>query len=43
MENYERIFIYQKKFLLSLFLSHNPKSTTVIYKNENFPKKKELL
>ena len=35
MKNYERIFIYQKQFLLSLFLSHNPKYTIVLYKNEN--------
>ena len=38
MENYERIIIYQKCFLSSLFLSHNLKSTTVLYKNEKFPK-----
>ena len=38
VKNSERILFYQNKFLLSLFLSHNPKSITVLYKNENFPK-----
>ena len=38
MKNSERILIYHKKLLLSLFLSHNPKSTIVLYKNKNFPK-----
>ena len=38
MKIQERILIYLNKFLLSLFLSHNLKSTTVLYKNENFPK-----
>ena len=38
MKNSERILIYHKKFLLSLFISHNPKSTTVLYRNKNFSK-----
>ena len=38
MKNSERILIYQNKLLLFLFLSHNPKSTTFLYKNENFSK-----
>ena len=31
------ILIYQQKFLLSLFLNHNLKSTIFFNKNENFP------
>ena len=38
MENYEIILIYQNQFFLSLFLSQNPKSITIHYKNENFLK-----
>ena len=38
MKNSERILIYKKNFLLTLFISHNPKSTIVLYKNEKYPK-----
>ena len=38
MKNYERILIYQNKLFLYLLLSHNSKSTIVLYKNKNFPK-----
>ena len=38
MNFFERILIYEKKFYLSEFLSHNPKSTIVLYRNKNFSK-----
>ena len=32
------MLIYQQKFLLSLYLNHDPKYTISFYKNDNFPK-----
>ena len=38
MKKSERKLIYQKKFMLSQFQSHNPKSTLILYRNKNFLK-----
>ena len=42
IKNSKRILIYRDKFLLSLFLSHNLKSTIVLHKNEIFRKTEVL-
>ena len=38
MKNSEKNTHLQKKIRVILILSNNPKSTIVLYKNENFPK-----